>query len=84
MLNTDSDATVVTGMLSKSQDIIERCGNLGLLVSHQSSTSICVVRCKNFKKSIKISVKRLYFTKLIKKISLKLNKLIKIIKFYLK
>ena len=46
MLNADSDATVVTGMLSKSQAIIERCGNLGLLVFHQSSTSICAVKCK--------------------------------------
>ena len=46
MLNADSDATIVTGMLNKSQATIERCGNLGLLVFHQSSTSICAIKCK--------------------------------------
>ena len=46
MLNADSNATVVTGMLSKSQAIIERCENLGLLVFQQSSTSICAIKCK--------------------------------------
>jgi len=46
MLKGDLDATVVTNMLNKSQAIIERCGNLGLLVFHQSTTSICAVKCK--------------------------------------